>query len=337
MERVRDLLEDASRAAALAGRSRPLRVVVAGHDFKFMTRLMERFAAIDELESGSTTGRARAARPGAEPGARRLGRCRHLRVVRPQRHLVCRAQAPGPTPRTSGCIASSCTGRGRRSRDRPGRPGHLRLAPLYAADPGDDRLARRQVAVIPNWVDTRQLDRPKLPDARFHLGMIGVGEQRKRFDLALDILEAGAPRGYRVHAARQDQDALGVPAHLGPTWRVASTPRRSWPGSRTPRPARRRRVRRVRSRCRDVAASGRLPPLDERRRELPPGPRRGHGVAGRAGRPAWPGADTTFDPMWVHEEPAAMAGAILATVEATGKRRRRARAEIVGYVLARAS
>jgi glycosyltransferase involved in cell wall biosynthesis len=46
-----------------------------------------------------------------------------------------------------------------------------------------------KVAVIPNALDVAQLDRPKLDGARFHLGMIGIVPSRKRLDLALDVLE----------------------------------------------------------------------------------------------------------------------------------------------------
>lgn len=46
-----------------------------------------------------------------------------------------------------------------------------------------------RIAVVPNWVDTLLLDRPKLPDARFHLGLLGWVPQRKRLDRALDVIE----------------------------------------------------------------------------------------------------------------------------------------------------
>jgi glycosyltransferase involved in cell wall biosynthesis len=45
-----------------------------------------------------------------------------------------------------------------------------------------------KVVMVPNWVDTSQLDRPKLEGARHHLGIIGVVPSRKRLDLALDVL-----------------------------------------------------------------------------------------------------------------------------------------------------
>jgi glycosyltransferase involved in cell wall biosynthesis len=46
-----------------------------------------------------------------------------------------------------------------------------------------------KVLVIPNWVDVSQLDREKIADVRFNLGMIGIAPpSRKRFDRALEIL-----------------------------------------------------------------------------------------------------------------------------------------------------
>ncbi|MFC0675716.1 glycosyltransferase [Brachybacterium hainanense] len=43
--------------------------------------------------------------------------------------------------------------------------------------------------VIPNFVDTAALDLPKTPDARFHLGFVGMVPRSKRLDRALDVLE----------------------------------------------------------------------------------------------------------------------------------------------------
>ena len=45
-----------------------------------------------------------------------------------------------------------------------------------------------KVVTVPNWLDLSQLDRPKLEGARHHLGIIGVVPARKRLDLALDVL-----------------------------------------------------------------------------------------------------------------------------------------------------
>jgi glycosyltransferase involved in cell wall biosynthesis len=46
-----------------------------------------------------------------------------------------------------------------------------------------------KVMVIPNQIDDLQLSRPKLPEARFTLGMLGASSSRKRLDLALDLIE----------------------------------------------------------------------------------------------------------------------------------------------------
>ena len=50
-------------------------------------------------------------------------------------------------------------------------------------------LQRRKCKMIYNMVDTKLLDKPKLPGAEFHLGMIGDVPQSKRLDRALDIFE----------------------------------------------------------------------------------------------------------------------------------------------------
>ncbi len=47
----------------------------------------------------------------------------------------------------------------------------------------------KRVVVVPNWVDTVNLDRPKFADAEFTLGMIGASPMRKRPDLAIEALE----------------------------------------------------------------------------------------------------------------------------------------------------
>jgi glycosyltransferase involved in cell wall biosynthesis len=46
-----------------------------------------------------------------------------------------------------------------------------------------------KLEVVSNWVDTVMLDRPKLPGARFHLGLLGWIPIRKRVDRAVDVLE----------------------------------------------------------------------------------------------------------------------------------------------------
>ncbi|MFC1610893.1 glycosyltransferase family 4 protein [Myxococcota bacterium] len=56
---------------------------------------------------------------------------------------------------------------------------------------GQSRLGipAAKTCLIPNIVDVDGFDLPKLPGSMFNLGMIGIAPRRKRFDLALDLLE----------------------------------------------------------------------------------------------------------------------------------------------------
>ncbi len=58
-----------------------------------------------------------------------------------------------------------------------------------------------KLEVFSNWVDTLTLDRSKLPDARFHLGLLGWIPIRKRLDRALDVIEqlAASDSRWRLH------------------------------------------------------------------------------------------------------------------------------------------
>lgn len=47
-----------------------------------------------------------------------------------------------------------------------------------------------KLVYLPNFLDVDWLDRPKLPGARFGIGMVGIESIRKRFDLALDLVAA---------------------------------------------------------------------------------------------------------------------------------------------------
>jgi len=53
----------------------------------------------------------------------------------------------------------------------------------------DFSLERRKCKMVYNLVDTELLNKPKISEARFNLGMIGDVPQRKRLDRALDIFE----------------------------------------------------------------------------------------------------------------------------------------------------
>ncbi|WP_102026478.1 glycosyltransferase family 4 protein [Salirhabdus sp. Marseille-P4669] len=50
-------------------------------------------------------------------------------------------------------------------------------------------IPEHKATIIENLVDTELLDKPKLPDSKFNLGMQGICPSRKRLDLAIDIFE----------------------------------------------------------------------------------------------------------------------------------------------------
>jgi glycosyltransferase involved in cell wall biosynthesis len=63
------------------------------------------------------------------------------------------------------------------------------VSPAYGRRIRDDLgWPTEKLVFIPNFLDVDWLDRPKLPEARFCLGMVGLERSRKRFDLALDLL-----------------------------------------------------------------------------------------------------------------------------------------------------
>lgn len=65
------------------------------------------------------------------------------------------------------------------------------IAPLFGRRIRDElSWPVDKLAYIPNYLDVDWLDRPKLHDARFGLGFVGIEWSRKRFDLALDLLSA---------------------------------------------------------------------------------------------------------------------------------------------------
>jgi glycosyltransferase involved in cell wall biosynthesis len=187
-----------------------------------------------------------------------------------------------------------------------------------------------KVTVIPNWVDDAQFGRAKLPGAEHHLGMIGIAPWRKRLDLAVDVLEE-----LRRHDPRF---TLFVKSKL--PWDLPWIWNRS--EERAAFEALFHRIRRspllapavvfdpagpdVASWLRRVGFV--LSTSDDESFHLAPA----EGMAAGA-VPAllpWEGADRIYAGRWIHRDPAAMAEAIAATV-ADGRweeERAQARAEV---------
>ncbi|MGI5233055.1 glycosyltransferase [Actinoallomurus sp. CA-142502] len=187
-----------------------------------------------------------------------------------------------------------------------------------------------KVTVIPNWVDDAQFGRAKLPGAEHHLGFIGLAPWRKRLDLAVDVLER----------LRRDDPRFTLFIKSKLPWDLPWIWNRSEERERFE--ALFRRIRRspllapgvvfdpagpdVASWLRRVGFV--LSTSDDESFHLAPA----EGMASGA-IPAllpWEGSDRIYDRRWIHDDPAAMADAIAATV-AEGRweeERARAREEV---------
>ncbi len=167
-----------------------------------------------------------------------------------------------------------------------------------------------KVASVPNPLDVSQLDRPKLDGASHHLGLIGIVPSRKRLDLALDVLEE----------LRRDDDRYLLYVKSGMPWE-------HWwvwqnPAEREHYSAALRRVQRsplLRDAVvfddagPDVAAWLRrvgfvLSTSDDESFHVAPA----EGMASHAVPVIrhWPGAETIYDQRWIRDTPASMAAFI---------------------------
>ncbi|MGK5555316.1 glycosyltransferase [Actinomadura kijaniata] len=188
-DRLRDRLAKVFPAPA-GDPTRPTRVVVAGHDLKFFTRLLEHLEALPDVEVIVDKWRGLAEHD--EVRSRNLAAWADVVICewcgpnalwyaenkRPDQRLYVRLHR---FELTSGWP---------RKLDVSKVDQVICVSPHYASlTRSDTGWPAEKVTVIPNWVDVDQLDRPKLPDARFHLGFIGAAPSRKRLDLALDVVE----------------------------------------------------------------------------------------------------------------------------------------------------
>jgi len=176
-------------ATVSAVRHRPVRsVLVAGYDLKFAVDLAERLhrrsdlnVTVDEWPAVSRGGEhsealadeaqsifAEWARPSAVWYSQRK-RPDQLLVVRLHRFEL---DAPYPYSIVADNVDAM-----------------VYIAPLFGKRIRDElSWPVEKLVYIPNYVDIDWLERPKLPDARFALGFVGIERSIKRFDLALDLL-----------------------------------------------------------------------------------------------------------------------------------------------------
>jgi glycosyltransferase involved in cell wall biosynthesis len=312
-ERLRAYLSRAVPARGVPSASTSLRVVVAGHDLKFFTPLLEDL----RLQTGLEVRCDQWAALGKHDPAASQELAAWADVV------ICEWCGPNAV------WYSRHKRRGSRLLVRLHRfeltspyPGQVKVGAVdqvICVSKHYARLCRERtrwpaekVAVIPNALDVAQLDRPKLDGARFHLGMIGVVPSRKRLDLALDLLEE----------LRRDDDRYLLFIKSGMPWE-------HWwvwqnPAEREHYAAALRRVQRspvLRGAVvfddagPDVAAWLRrvgfvLSTSDDESFHVAPA----EGMASRAVPVLrhWPGAETIYDTRWIHRGPAQMAAAIMA-------------------------
>lgn len=175
--------------AGASGTGGPLRVVIAGHDLKFFSPLISYFRLQPGLEVRVDQWRALGEHD--EAASRELAAWADV--------VICEWCGP------NAIWYSRHKRRGTRLLV------HLHRFELYSHYPGQvkiasvdqvicvsdhyARLAREhtgwpaaKVVTVPNPIDVAQLDRPKLPGAEHHLGLVGIVPSRKRLDLALDVL-----------------------------------------------------------------------------------------------------------------------------------------------------
>ena len=333
-ERLRGYLREALPSApAGANPERPLKVVVAGHDMKFFTRLAEYLDSlpgvdvrVDEWEGLSTHDQYRSRELAAWADVVICEWCGpnalfYARWKRPDQRLIVRLhrfELYAEWPRKLDIDKVDAV---------------VCVSPHYAALTQElTRWPAHKVVVVPNWVDDEQLARPKLTGAEYSLGMIGTAPSRKRLDRGLDVL---------AELRRMD-----------PRYTLSVKTKQPWDywwiWSRPEERAYFERVYRRIQRDEHLAAGVVFDPFgpdvatwlrrvgfvlstsDDESFHLAPAE---GAVSG--GVPAllpWPGSDTIYDPHWIHDDAIAMAEAIHATVaegrftaEAT-----RARDEIVG-------
>lgn len=297
-------------------RAEPLRVLVVGHDLKFLTGLLEHFESLPHLDvrvdrwSALGVHDARASTellkwadtvfvewcgPAAVWYAQRKRASQRL-VVR-----LHRFELYGAWPRQLAIEAVDQV---------------VCVSPHYAdLTVSMTGWPREKVVAVPNGVDLLQFERGKLEGARFNLGFIGVAPARKRTDRALDVLEELRSQDQRFRLLIKSK----MPWEYWWIWRkeeerhhfrdvlrrIETSPLLrgavAFDGFGGDVPAWLRKVGHI------------LSTSDDESFHLAPA----EGMASGA-VPAvlhWPGADTIYDAWWLHEDVESMAAAILANAD----------------------
>jgi hypothetical protein len=315
-ERLRSYLARAVAPAPAMGSGSggtPLRVVIAGHDLKFFTPLIQYFSLQPDLEVRVDQWAALGEHD--ETVSKELADWADV--------VICEWCGP------------NAVWYSRHKRRDARLLVHLHRFELYSHYPGQVKIGNvdqvicvsdhyakltrehtgwpdAKVISVANPLNVSQLDRPKLDGARFHLGLIGIVPSRKRLDIALDVLEE----------LRSGDDRYLLYVKSGMPWE-------HWwvwqnPAEREHYSIALRRVQRsplLRDAVvfddagPDVAAWLRrvgyvLSTSDDESFHVAPA----EGMASRAVPVIrhWPGADTIYDRRWIRETPVELAASIAA-------------------------
>ncbi|WP_131101960.1 glycosyltransferase [Streptomonospora litoralis] len=315
-ERLKGYLELACPSAPTGtDPQRPLKVVIAGHDLKFFTRLADYLTSLpgldvrlDEWEALRNHDQYRSRELAAWAdvvicewcGPNALFYAEHKR---PDQRLVVRLHrfelyAEWPRKLDIDKVdAVVCVS-----------PYYASLTRELAGWPTD------KVVVLPNWVDVDQLDRPKLPGAQYTLGMVGIAPSRKRLDRGIEVLGELRRRDPRYTLAVKTKQPWDY-------WWVWNRPEEREYYERTYRTVQRDPLLAegvvfdpfgpdVATWLRRVGFM--LSTSDDESFHLAPAE-----CAASGGVPAvltWPGADTIYSARWLHDTPAEMAEGIHAIV-----------------------
>ena len=166
------------------------RVLVASHDLKFMTRLLDELSRFDAFDI----------RVDAWPALAEHDEAQSRELLEWADVVVCEWCGPNAIWYSKHVRADQrLIVRLHRFELYARYPGEVRADALDTVVTVDDHyrsLVRERlpqwdaerVISVPNWVDIAALRREKLGGANFHLGMIGIAPRRKRLDVALDVL-----------------------------------------------------------------------------------------------------------------------------------------------------
>lgn len=293
----------------------PLKAVVAGHDLGNLARVTEHLAALPGVEL----------RIDEWEGLRTHDEYRSRELAAWADVVVC--EGCGPTAlfyarhKRAGQRLLVRLHRSELATEWPRRLDIEKVDGVICASPHDAALARERASwpadtmvVLPPGVDVAQLSRPKLPGARYTLGMIGITPARKRVDRALDVLTELRRRDPRYTLAVKTRQPWDY-------WWVWNRPEEREYYERAYR-----RIQRSPVLAEGVVFDPFGPDVAVWLRRIgfvlstsdEEGFHRSPAEGAASGSVpvvlGWPGADTVYSPRWVHESPSAMADAVHAIV-----------------------